>query len=177
MFVFLCLHARVPSYLEHSYLAKLDAVFCIFIVFFADKSCLSKCKIQVMLRLLSNMSNALEQIHIFKTSVVAKLIILYSHLNICHYIYFFSQFWVLMLQKKCPPPTWNLFFQLCFHGSLPGGPCLSRGLTSTLTPALFSNLVEKKKSLLSQFLLLLKNGQFSFFFCQSPTLYPTVSCV
>lgn len=70
--VFLCLHARVPSYLVHSYLLKLDAVFCIFLVFLADKSCLSKCEIQVMLKLLSNMSNALEQIHIFKTSVMAQ---------------------------------------------------------------------------------------------------------
>ena len=157
---------------------QLGGLFCVHLVFPVNVWCIiSTWKIPVMLKLFPNISIMLEQIHIFKTSVVAKLIILYSHLNICHYIYFFSQFWVLMLQKKCPPPTWNLFFQLCFHGSLPGGPCLSRGLTSTLTPALFSNLVEKKKSLLSQFLLLLKNGQFSFFFCQSPTLYPTVSCV
>ena len=102
MFVFLCLHARVPSYLEHSYLAKLDAVFCIFIVFFADKSCLSKCKIQVMLRLLSNMSNALEQIHIFKTSVMAQLTVQANMNTDMHaYIFCYTEVTYLLIILSC----------------------------------------------------------------------------
>ena len=103
MFVFLCLHARVPSYLEHSYLAKLDAVFCIFIVFFADKSCLSKCEIQVMLRLLSNMSSALEQIHIFKTSVMAQLTVQANMNTDMHaYIFCYTEVTYLLIILSCP---------------------------------------------------------------------------
>ena len=95
---------------------QLGGLFCVHLVLPVNVWCIiSTWKIPVMLKLFPNISIMLEQIHIFKISIVAKLIILYSHLNICHYIYFFSQFWVLMLQK-CPPPTWNLFFQLCFHG-------------------------------------------------------------
>ena len=96
---------------------QLGGLFCVHLVFPVNVWCIiSTWTIPVMLKLFPNISIMLEQIHIFKISIVAKLIILYSHLNICHYIYFFSQFWVLMPQKKCPPPTWNLFFQRCFHG-------------------------------------------------------------
>ena len=103
MLVLLCLHARVPSYLVHSYLLKLDAVFCIFLVFLADKSCLSKCEIQVMLKLLSNMSNALEQIHIFKTSVMAQLIVQADVNTDMHaYILCYTEVTYLLFILFCP---------------------------------------------------------------------------
>lgn len=63
----------VPLHLVPSYSVQCNTVFCIFLVFLADKSCLSKREIQDMLKLFSNISNALEQIHIFKTSAMAQL--------------------------------------------------------------------------------------------------------
>ena len=101
--VFLCLHARAPSYLVHSYLVKLNAVFCIFLVFLTDKSCLSKCEIQVMLKLLSNMSNALEQIHIFKTSVMAQLTVQANMNTDMHaYILCYTEVTYLLFIPSCP---------------------------------------------------------------------------
>lgn len=49
----------------------LDAVFSIFLVFLTDKLHISKREIHVMHKLFPNISNALEQIHIFETSIVA----------------------------------------------------------------------------------------------------------
>lgn len=57
-----------------SYMAHVTCiVFCILLVFLRDKLLISKREICVMLRLFSNISIMLQQIHISKTSLIAEL--------------------------------------------------------------------------------------------------------
>lgn len=45
----------------------------IHLVFLEKQSCISKCEIPIILKLFPNISVVLEQIHIFKMSVIAEL--------------------------------------------------------------------------------------------------------
>ena len=68
-----CVHIPVFCILP-SASVQLVTAFYVYLVFLSQaKSCMSKCKICVMLKLFPNGSVALEQIHIFKTSVIADL--------------------------------------------------------------------------------------------------------
>lgn len=75
------------------YLVQLGRVFSINLVFLVNEKkmyIISKCESPIILKLFLNISITLKQIHIFKTSVIAQLIILHFYLSICFYIYFLS---------------------------------------------------------------------------------------
>lgn len=65
--VYVCIVDSLHAFVQQS------AVFCIHLVFLRDEFVRDKHEIHVMLKLFSNISNILEQIHILKTSVVAQV--------------------------------------------------------------------------------------------------------
>lgn len=77
VYVCVCAHTHIHKQVLCILLSasvQLVIAFCVHPVFLLQtKSCISKCKICVMLKLLPNGSVALEQIHIFRTWVIADL--------------------------------------------------------------------------------------------------------